>query len=1334
MLCTYFHVNAQGNCPWHVKMEKHDATCVGGGGVTFTLYDDNNNPIELTTEEIEGVLYAVPTDPSISLSRIRFYYKEEFDTIKRYSPNPDFSIPNAGKYIVGVSAQCVREGSGSEALMALDTFFTQVNILNLYNSPIVEFLNHTATNSTDLGYRPSNPCAPTGRIQMNISGGSFPYYIKIYNLDTQDTVRFDTIREPQYNGQDITRYDYEDYYTFDSLPAGNYRFFFTDGCGYTKNAPDFTFEIKEIQIPEMTYIHFSKGSTEYNIFRFYSMQFSAGDIKDYLYDDYEDILQYRVIYGSLYTSEWKAFPVQNLHWNDEDLFFNYNDYTTWSDYLNDTANITRLCDLDGQSVTFQLRTKNCGDETIKSFSTGAFHPHIYVWNPINQEILDYNGVYYDSCGYHIPHVHNSITSIYGETGSDWHSLNDNYSYYNYSIPYGISSWSFTDVESGQIIKSGTTDQMNNYSWEISRSELENFYGEIADTVFWKRLRFDVVDGQGCSYSSGETLVELIDKTQSHDNNFSMSDNHDYKNHSDPVQCCSSQNYVRVYEYVEDYSNVICNPIPRRYQQLRDGAKYKLVESPRNNKYNFTATYNFDSDSWDIVKDTYSNNAEIVPYLSEDNNHYYWGLELRDYCLPQGKYSFVYYNGCNDSTTINTYIWGTEEKITFEQPVIEVEQSCGKLAFKVTDGYVKLQRVGTDTGNPLQPERIEDEDVSDTRFRIVSGPVGGYDDAFFTHNETVYLSKIGDYTLRMYSPNYRYYCNEEKYYDTIITYSGGSISFESTMAYVCDADSTVGFFFCDVKQGTAPFTYTLYDSEENGNAVIEQVNSENKSHGFTFIPGVHVGEVLSMGVMDACNNTFTFPVEVKDFISSDFAWFDGKYETKELCEGTMIDVYVSTTNDYFTYHWTGPNGFDTITPRAQIIIARGSEPGYYTVELGNTGCSRTLKDTVTLNVQQAPKVRMEYSESNICPGKTVTLMFTPEQGVGTITYTIGRSVNSIDTFYTFSTELHETTTIQYTAISDAIFWINDVTDELCNYTIPEDTVVISLRNAATACDVTVSSPQVCFDATAELTASSSTMVKPYTIRWYDNPYQQNVLKTDVIEEGMSDASFTTGKLQADSTLYVTIQDATHCETYTGTVNQWMNMDNGTTPLTCGQSIRLFDDGGSNGNYLSGKYYKHTFTSTDGNLITLSFNSFNTQLNGDVMRVYTGAEVLQDSLLALISGSNLPESLTSNGTSMTIVFVSNSATEAEGWDALVSCSALPAQANIKVLEDLSVTLSISPEMPARYGQSYTLTAVANGGQGSRYEFTWHITDKDYNEIQSSSHELASNTDIYNLNTLT
>lgn len=348
--------------------------------------------------------------------------------------------------------------------------------------------------------------------------------------------------------------------------------------------------------------------------------------------------------------------------------------------------------------------------------------------------------------------------------------------------------------------------------------------------------------------------------------------------------------------------------------------------------------------------------------------------------------------------------------------------------------------------------------------------------------------------------------------------------------------------------------------------------------------------------------------------------------------------------------------------------------------------------------------------------------------------IGREINSIDTFYNFSGIVGETASLEYTATSEATFWIHKVEDEICNYTIPEDTVKITLRDAATACDVTVSSPQICFDATAELTASSSTMVKPYTIRWYDNPYQQNVLKTDVIEEGMSDASFTTGKLQADSTLYVTIQDATHCETYTGTVNQWMNMDNGTTPLTCGQSIRLFDDGGSNGNYLSGKYYKHTFTSTDGNLITLSFNSFNTQLNGDVMRVYTGAEVLQDSLLALISGSNLPESFTSNGTSMTIVFVSNSATEAEGWDALVSCSALPAQANIKVLEDLSVTLNISPEMPARYGQSYTLTAVANGGQGSRYEFTWHITDKDYNEIQSSSHELASNTDIYNLDNLT
>lgn len=774
-----------------------------------------------------------------------------------------------------------------------------------------------------------------------------------------------------------------------------------------------------------------------------------------------------------------------------------------------------------------------------------------------------------------------------------------------------------------------------------------------------------------------------------------------------------------------------NPIPQRFKQTRDGAQFQLIKSPRNNKYNFTATYHYDTDDWEIVRADITNTAEITPKTQESTTEYQWGLLVRDYCLPYGYYDFLYITDCDTQTTTvyYTHPYPYEYRYEHTTPSYTSYQECDNYFITMQTGEYKQLKIGSDVNDPLQPEKVMGETVLNTYFKIVDGPQGGYPTEDFRLGRTIRLTVPGTYTLRMYTPDTSEYCRAP-YFDTTITYTGGTVSFDYAYAYVCDADSTVGFFYCQAKDGMAPYTYRLYELTNMEGNLLE----ENSTGSFKGLSNIHVGDMMSLEVGDACGRSYYVNITVTDLSSSRLAWFDGALRVTETCEGSEIDVYISAVEEDFTYHWKGPNGFDVTTPRGHIVIGRGSEPGDYTVEIGNTGCSQTLKDTVTLGILPAPKVEMSYGTNTVCPGQNVTLSFTPTQGTGTITYIIGREINSIDTFYNFSGIVGETASLEYTATSEATFWIHKVEDEICNYTIPEDTVKITLRDVATACDVTVSSPQICFDATAELTASSSTMVKPYTIRWYDNPYQQNVLKTDVIEEGMSDASFTTGKLQADSTLYVTIQDATHCETYTGTVNQWMNMDNGTTPLTCGQSIRLFDDGGSNGNYLSGKYYKHTFTSTDGNLITLSFNSFNTQLNGDVMRVYTGAEVLQDSLLALISGSNLPESLTSNGTSMTIVFVSNSATEAEGWDALVSCSALPAQANIKVLEDLSVTLSISPEMPARYGQSYTLTAVANGGQGSRYEFTWHITDKDYNEIQSSSHELASNTDIYNLDNLT
>lgn len=1330
LICSYFHVNAQGNCPWNVRMNVIEATCLNNGGIEFFLLTDNGDTIAIDIENKR------PVDQSINLSEIKFYYQSLTnmeDTTTYYSPNPRIFL-KPGSYRVGVQAQCYNGGDGSSAYTPL-SFNRTIEVTGSYMVPSVSILANIATNRWSSGNRPTIPGQSTGRIQLMITDGSMPYTLVMVNANTQDTIETRTITQHEHSGWDRGSADYMDYYTFDSLPAATYRFYFSDDCDVRDTAISLTWTVEDAQAPMLMDMHFNATSINYtnygtiysdsNIVNFHSLHLSEGDVMDYLYDAYAQHLQYRVCYGTADTSEWKTFPINNLN-QLNDKSYNLNNT------LYDTAHhMRRYCDFLGQSLTFQYRNTFPGQEDTINFYTNPIENRI-EYSHIYAEDVNYTGTWYDSCTYHIPGVHRYTDYYYYYRSYCTYSLNqtpDTYpwscvAFYTYPIHYEI-----VNNDDNSII--AETNLSNNEYWYLTKEQLEEHFGTISATMHVP-VTIKITDAKGCEITRTEEMW-IYNGTDTLDGNHYLSyDQYHYENY-EAAKCCQSLKGFSVYEeFHSDNENTHdANPIPQRYKQTRDGAKFQLYRSPDENKYNFTATYHYDTDEWEIDREDISNTAVITSYLRDNSTNYRWGLLVEDFCLPYGNYYFYYITACDTQriTVYYNYDVAYQEIYVHTIPTYTSYQECDNYFITLQSGEYKKVKIGADTGDPMQPLVEMSSTSLNTYFRIIDGPQGGYPTNDFRVGRTIRLTIPGTYTLRMFTPDSSNYC-PVPYYDTTITYTGGTVSFDYAYAYVCDVDSTVGFFYCHAKDGKAPYHYSLYELTNMEGHLLE----ENNTGSFRGLSNIHVGDMMSLEVGDACGRSYYVNITVTDLSSSRMAWFDGALRVTETCEGSEIDVFVSAVEDDFTYHWTGPNDFDVTTPRGHIVIERGSEPGDYTVEIGNTGCSQTLKDTVTLGIQPAPKVEMTYDATAVCPGQSVTLSFKPTQGTGTVTYIIGREINSIDTFYTFSGELEETATLEYTATSNTTFWVDYVKDEICTYTIPEDTVVISLRDAATACDVTVSSPQVCFGATAELTASSSTMVKPYTIRWYDNPYQQNVLKTEVIEDGMPDASFTTGRLYADSTLYVTIQDATHCETYTGTVNQWMNMDSGTTQLTCGQSIRLFDDGGSNGNYLPSKYYKHTFTSTDGNLITLSFNSFNTQLNGDVMRVYTGNEVLQDSLLALISGSNLPESLTSNGTSMTIVFVSNSAIEAEGWDALVSCSAMPAQAKIKVLEDLSVSLSISPELPARYGQSYTLTAVANGGQGSRYEFTWHIADEQFNETPLPPHELAFNTDIYNLDNLT
>ena len=124
--------------------------------------------------------------------------------------------------------------------------------------------------------------------------------------------------------------------------------------------------------------------------------------------------------------------------------------------------------------------------------------------------------------------------------------------------------------------------------------------------------------------------------------------------------------------------------------------------------------------------------------------------------------------------------------------------------------------------------------------------------------------------------------------------------------------------------------------------------------------------------------------------------------------------------------------------------------------------------------------------------------------------------------------------------------------------------------------------------------------------------------------------------------------------------------------------FYDDGGPGSNYPSYDYVQKTiYPDVNGERIKAVFNSFNIAPNSN-FTVYNGPGTGSPVLFAS-NGSNAPGTLTATSPSgaMTFLFSSNSNTTAAGWDATISCEALPpcsnAPSNINVFNITTSSVS-------------------------------------------------------------
>lgn len=180
-------------------------------------------------------------------------------------------------------------------------------------------------------------------------------------------------------------------------------------------------------------------------------------------------------------------------------------------------------------------------------------------------------------------------------------------------------------------------------------------------------------------------------------------------------------------------------------------------------------------------------------------------------------------------------------------------------------------------------------------------------------------------------------------------------------------------------------------------------------------------------------------------------------------------------------------------------------------------------------------------------------------------------------------------------------------------------------------------------------------------------------------------------------------------------KYYNLINNTTnitPITAATGT-YFDSGGATGNYSDDERTLYLIQPTGASTVTINFRAFDLENNWDYMFVYDGATT-SSPVLATLTGSSIPSSITSTGGSMLIEFRSDCATTKPGWE--LSWSSNGTGGNQDVTPPSSIVSSSNIWETTNFNASFTDTDNS-GGSGVKESYYQVI---DYNGTEWRSND--------------
>ena len=1202
--------------PYSISVTTVPGKCYDDCRIIINIYDDNGNEILINPHT-----HSAQDLSTYPLYNVQYTYRNvSAGTNIHYDTVNNIQVTN-GIYCVGVIAHVpTTTPDGGFDYVLVDTSLCNVEVATDYSHMEASILSSQARNDYEwswdenyprefCGWRPSYSCADRGRIQLKIIKGKFPYRVLILD-DAQDTLRNVTFYQRQQSGEDSVFADYRDFYTFDSIPVGNYSIRVSDSCDYalwlTINIPDAhpthigRYSRNRINCPDSNVVYF-QFTKDCNV-----------PIHDYDKVYFDSIFQYRFINPGGYTSPW--YPQDYNIWDPN-----------WS-YVTDTIlQISNYCQLYGDTILFQVR-----DLCLDTIYTSAFYydRNFYIYNEMLSSSFDMVTTP-DTC---IIHANSGLTTqTYNYFGDPWWCNGCGYGNENpnwpteirgrfYTCPISYDVWSA--VDSSLIAH----NESNDFNWLSAPVTF------MVDTVL--PVHITITDAKGCLLASRDDVF-TFDAENASDMDYS------------PPYFDSSEGW---------WDNCCWNRFLSIRQDInadlfRKDMTVQLYDSPLYNSMNFTAVCQ--NGEWSFTPEDTNNHHTYLEFGHDEGG---WQITIRDsVCLPPGRYSFSVNTTCGTDTVEYVY-WDNyyHDSLTLDTPpVYDMTQICDRL---IVHQNMVINRhyyyINADIDND---EAVEDvwEQWKDTH--VINGVAGGYNE-WADENGNFVFTVPGQYVIETYTWEG---CVDLYHYDTI-EYVPVYIDFDQAFAILCDNISDTGFVSVHAINGSEPYTYYLYDQPDLQGSIIG-----TSDVGRFLEVSMVTGQQLSVMVEDSCHNSFYINLTATPISQSALAWEFGDFTGNGHCEGDSIHIAALPFAFEVAYQWIGPNGFSSTDRVNHIYLPYGSESGWYTLEVMNTGCKTRVMDSVFIQVIQAPTITI-LSDTTVCSGDGVTLGF-QAQGNGPVTFDIVHTGAPSSGSNTFTANPGSTIYQHYPIESDNLFWPENISDNRCTYDYIIDTVQVSLFNPAITAPptpVTVDG-YACYNHTASLRASSN-IPTPYYVYWYQDTRQQSLLQCDTIYNSSNYSTLYVNNVVGDTTVYVTISNATQCAATYGALNHIVNMHNGNTILLPGEGARFYDSGGELGNYGDNEHFIHTFSCPGESHLDLTFNSVDIAI-GDTLYVYSGAAATPSALLASLTHTASINSLLVNQSAVTFKFNSNWANNRDGWsiDIFTSVPMTPVSAHVSPL---------------------------------------------------------------------